>query len=86
MTGLIVGATLWALLFMPVTTFGIQPRLDHFSRSAPNQYIFEISGHFQELYPFNYRGIVDLPSDLWFSTRISSWKDDGSAILSEEMI
>jgi hypothetical protein len=50
MTGLIVGVTLWAVLFVPVTTFGIQPRLDHFSRSAPNQYIFEISGHFQGLF------------------------------------
>jgi hypothetical protein len=50
-TGLIVGVALWALLFVPVTTFGIQPRLDSFSDSAPNQYIYEISSHFQSLYP-----------------------------------
>jgi hypothetical protein len=33
--GLIVGVTLWAVLFVPVSTFGIQPRPDHFSRSIP---------------------------------------------------
>jgi hypothetical protein len=49
-TGLIVGVTLWAILFVPVTTFGIQPRLDSFSNAAPNQYIYEISSHFQSLY------------------------------------
>jgi len=50
-TGLIVGAALWAVLFVPVTTFGIQPRLDSFSNSAPNQYVYDISSHFQSLYP-----------------------------------
>lgn len=50
-TGLIVGVALWAIFFVPVTTFGMQPRLDSFSTSAPNQYIYDISGHFQSLYP-----------------------------------
>lgn len=49
-TGIIVGVALWAVFFVPVTTFGIQPRIDSFSNSAPNQYIFDISSHFQSLY------------------------------------
>lgn len=49
--GLIVGFALWAVLFVPLATFGIQPKLDSFASSAPNQYIFEISNHFQGLYP-----------------------------------
>src|SRR5215207_1443 len=48
--GMIVGMTLWAVLFVPLATFGIQPRLDSFTFSAPNQYIFNIAGHFQGLY------------------------------------
>jgi hypothetical protein len=51
MTGLIVGIALWIILFVPLATFGIQPKLDSFSGSAPNQYIFEISNHFEGLYP-----------------------------------
>ena len=50
-TGLIVGVALWAVLFVPVTTFGIQPRLDSFSSAAPNQYVYDISSLFQPLYP-----------------------------------
>jgi hypothetical protein len=49
--GMIVGMALWAVLFVPLATFGIQPRLDSFAYSAPNQYIYNIAGHFQELYP-----------------------------------
>jgi hypothetical protein len=50
-TGLVVGIALWSILFVPLATFGIQPKLDSFVTSAPNQYIFEIAGHFQGLYP-----------------------------------
>jgi hypothetical protein len=50
-TGLVVGIALWAILFVPLATFGIQPKLDSFVTSAPNQYIFEIASHFQGLYP-----------------------------------
>lgn len=46
--GMIVGI---AVLFVPLATLGIQPRLDSFTFSAPNQYIFNIAGHFQGLYP-----------------------------------
>lgn len=51
MVGLIVGIALWAILFVPLATFGIQPKLDSFATSGPNQYIFDISSHFQGLYP-----------------------------------
>jgi hypothetical protein len=34
----------------------IQCRLDSFARSAPNQYVFEISSHFQILYPLIIEG------------------------------
>jgi hypothetical protein len=49
--GMIVGIALWAVLFVPLATFGIQPRLDSFAYSAPNQYIYNIASHFQGLYP-----------------------------------
>jgi hypothetical protein len=48
---MIVGMALWAVLFVPLATFGIQPRLDSFAFSAPNQYIYNIAGHFKGLYP-----------------------------------
>lgn len=48
--GMIVGITLWAVLFVPVATLGIQPKLDSFAFTAPNQYIYNIADHFQELY------------------------------------
>jgi hypothetical protein len=50
MTGLIVGIALRVILFVPFGTFGIQPKLDSFTASAPNQYIYEISNHFEGLY------------------------------------
>ena len=50
-TGLIVGIALWAILFLPLGTVGIQPKLGSFAASAPNQYIYEISNHLQGLYP-----------------------------------
>jgi hypothetical protein len=48
--GMIVGTELWAVLFFPLGTFGIQPRLDSFAFSAPNQYIYNIASHFQGFY------------------------------------
>jgi hypothetical protein len=48
--GMIVGMALWAMLFVPLATAGIQPRLDSFTFSAPNQYIYNIADHFQGLY------------------------------------
>ena len=48
--GMVVGIALWIVLFVPLATFAIQPRLDSFAYSAPNQYIYNIAGHFKELY------------------------------------
>jgi hypothetical protein len=48
---MIVGMRLWIVLFVPFATFGIQPRLDSFAFSAPDQYIYNIAGHFEGLYP-----------------------------------
>ncbi len=48
--GMVVGMALWTVLFVPLATFAIQPRLDSFAYSAPNQYIYNIAGHFKGLY------------------------------------
>ena len=49
--GMIVGILLWTLLFLPLATFIIQPRLDSFGNSfTPNQYVYNIAFHFQYLY------------------------------------
>jgi hypothetical protein len=50
MTGLVVGFVLWAVLLVPLATFGIQPKLDSFAIFAPNQYIYDIANHFQGMY------------------------------------
>ncbi len=47
--GVITGISLWLVLFLPLTTYIIQPKLDMFNFSAPNQYVFVISQHFQGL-------------------------------------
>jgi len=49
--GIIAGISLWIVLFLPLATFIIQPKLDAFVVSAPNQYLFGIGDHFQGLYP-----------------------------------
>jgi hypothetical protein len=49
--GIIAGVSLWIVLFLPLATFIIQPKLDDFAISAPNQYLFGIASHFQGLYP-----------------------------------
>jgi hypothetical protein len=48
--GIITGISLWLILFLPMTVLIIQPKLDMFNFSAPNQYVFEIAQHFQGLY------------------------------------
>src|SRR5919205_3242522 len=48
--GMVVGIALWTVLFVPLATFAIQPRLDSFAYSAPNQYIYNIADHFKGLY------------------------------------
>ncbi|MBV9667745.1 MAG: hypothetical protein JO327_06400 [Nitrososphaeraceae archaeon] len=49
--GMIVGMGLLIVLFVPLATFVIQPRLDSFAFSAPDQYIYNMAGHFKGLYP-----------------------------------
>jgi hypothetical protein len=48
--GIITGISLWLVLFLPLTTYIIQPKLDMFNFSAPNQYVYAIAQHFQDLY------------------------------------
>ena len=48
--GMIVGVALWAVLFFPLATYVIQPRLDSLILSAPNQEIQGIALHFHQLY------------------------------------
>jgi uncharacterized membrane protein YeaQ/YmgE (transglycosylase-associated protein family) len=48
--GMVVGIVLWLVLFAPLATFVIQPRLDSFTSSAPNQYVYSIASQFQGLY------------------------------------
>ena len=47
--GVMTGISLWLVLFLPLTTYVIQPKLDMFNLSAPNQYVFVIAQHFQGL-------------------------------------
>jgi hypothetical protein len=48
-TGIIVGIALWAVLFFPLATFGIQARLDGYFLSAPSYEILLIASHFSGL-------------------------------------
>jgi hypothetical protein len=49
--GMVVGVSLWLVLFLPLATFGIQAMLDSFVVSAPNSYVNTIALRFQGLYP-----------------------------------
>lgn len=50
-SGMIVGAVLWLVLFVPVASFVIQPMLDSFKNSVnPNQYVYSIASHFNGLF------------------------------------
>jgi hypothetical protein len=48
--GMVVGIALWIVLFVPLATFAIQPRLESFAYSAPNQYIYNVAAYFKGLY------------------------------------
>lgn len=48
--GLMLGLSLWIVLFAPLATFGIQPRLDTFMNSEANSYAHSIATHFAGLY------------------------------------
>jgi hypothetical protein len=48
--GLMLGISLWAVLFLPLATFGIQPKLDTFMITEANPYAHSIANHFAGLY------------------------------------
>ena len=50
--GLLLGISLWAVLFAPLATFGIQPKLDTFMITEVNTYAHSIANHFAGLYYF----------------------------------
>ena len=50
-TGMILGAVLWAVLFVPVAIMAIQPMLNSFSTgTTPNQYVYSIASNFDDLF------------------------------------
>jgi hypothetical protein len=50
-TGMIVGLVLWAVLFVPVASFAIQPMLDSFNGGiTPNQCVYSIAPSFNGLF------------------------------------
>jgi hypothetical protein len=55
---MIVGIGLWIVLFVLLATFGIQPRLNSFAFSAPDQYIYNIAVHFRGLYSIMLSGAL----------------------------
>jgi hypothetical protein len=50
--GLVLGISLWVVLFVPLATFGIQPKLDTFMITETNSYAHSIANHFIGLYYF----------------------------------
>jgi hypothetical protein len=48
--GLMLGISLWTVLFVPLATFGIQPKLDTFMITEANPYAYSIANHFAGLY------------------------------------
>jgi len=50
--GLMLGISLWAVLFVPLATFGIQPKLDSFMITGANTYAHSIATQFAGLYYF----------------------------------
>lgn len=48
--GLILGIALWAVLFVPLATYGIQPKLDTLMISESNTYASNIANQFAGLY------------------------------------
>jgi len=50
--GLVLGISLWAVLFAPLASFGIQPKLDALMITEANPYAHSIANHFAGLYYF----------------------------------
>ena len=49
-TGMFVGTALWAVLFLPLATFAIQPRLDSLMLQPQSAEVFSIANHFENSY------------------------------------
>jgi len=50
-TGIVVGAALWAILFVPVAVLVIQPMLTSLNLgTTPNQYVYSIASNFGNLF------------------------------------
>lgn len=47
LTGPIVGIALWAVLFVPLASLAIQPRLDSLAAHPPNANVSNIANHFE---------------------------------------
>jgi hypothetical protein len=48
---MIVGAVLWAILFVPVAVLTIQPMINSFNTgTTPNQYVYSIASNFVDLF------------------------------------
>ena len=50
--GLVLGVSLWEVLFVPLATFGIQPKLDTLMITETSPYASSIANHFAGLYYF----------------------------------
>jgi hypothetical protein len=50
--GLVLGVSLWVVLFAPLATFGIQPKLDTLMITETSPYASSIANHFAGLYYF----------------------------------
>ncbi len=74
--GLLLGISLWAVLFAPAATFGIQPKLDTVMITETSSYASSIANHFAGL--TIERSIVNIPSSLWRHLWVISRKNDWS--------
>jgi hypothetical protein len=60
----VVGMVLWAVMFVPLATLGIQPRLDSFTFSAPNQHK-QLSWPLSRIVSHYYRRIIGVSLGIW---------------------
>jgi hypothetical protein len=82
--GLMLGISLWAVLFVPLATFGIQPKLDSLMITGTNTYAHSIANHFAGLYYFVlatsllfhlvYGAVFGLLAGRMTGVKLSTWK------------
>ena len=76
--GLILGISLWAVLFAPLATFGIQPKLDTFMITEANTLCALHSKSLCRTVLFRIGCVVTIPSSLWRCLWITGRKNDRS--------